>query len=113
MKLLKSERELGEHDFRIAGGGNKKILCTLIGPHEPSEGVIVQLGVGLPDNARTKVYIPKAKNLSVIQLIHDNDLPEGSVVSIEHLKDNSEGEGEFEVFLDEERSPAWTSLATE
>ncbi len=106
MKLLKSERELGEHDFRLAGGGNKKILCSLIGPHEQSEGVIVQLGVGLPDNARTKVYLPKAKNLSLIQTINDNEeLVEGSVLSIEWLKDNSEGEGEFEVFLDEERSP--------
>lgn len=106
MKLLKSERELGEHDFRVAGGGNKKILCTVIGQHEPSEGIIVQLGVGLPDNARTKVYIPKAKNLSLIATIDSNEeVVEGSVLSIEHLKDNSEGEGEFEVFLDEERSP--------
>lgn len=102
MKLLKTERELSMHDFR-AGDGHKKITVTLVGPHNESEGVVVEIG---PAGAKQKKYIPLAKNKSLIETIHDNDeLLPGAILIIEHLKDNSDGEGEFEVFFDDENSP--------
>lgn len=106
MKLLKTERQLSMYDFRKNGSGFAKILCTVVGDHEESQGVVVELGVGLPDNARQKVYIPYSKNKSLIELIDKSEeVVPGTVLSIEWLKDNADGDGEFEVFLDEERSP--------
>ncbi len=103
MKLLKSERQLSEYDFRVASGSNKVLTCTVIGPHEQTEGIAVETG---PQGARRIFYIPNVKNKSLIQTLNDHDeVVPGSVLKIEWLKDNSEGEGEFEVHLDEDLSP--------
>lgn len=101
MKLLKTQRELSKYDFRKAG--HNKIEVTIVSEHEETGGVIVEVG---PVGARQKYLIPKEHNNSLFEVIADNDeVKPGAVLSIEWLKDDSEGEGEFEVFIDEDKSP--------
>ncbi len=101
MKLLKTQRELGEYNFRKQG--HAKLILTIISEDEKTGGLIIETG---PQGSRHKFLIPKEHNTSLFETIVDNDeVTNGSVLSVEWLKDDSNGEGEFEVFLDEEQSP--------
>ncbi len=112
MKVLKNQRELRSYDFRLAGGGNAKVEMTLCDPaNEPSsddERLIFETG---PAGARQKFYVPLKGHKTLIETINDNDevLP-GAILLVEYLKDTSEGEGEFVIHFDDERSPKKTEV---
>lgn len=101
MKLLKTQRELGEFDFRKPGF--QKVELTIIDKDEKTGGLIVEVG---PVGARQKYLVPETKNKSLFEVIDDNDeVKPGAILHVEWLKDDSNGEGEFEVFYDDEKSP--------
>lgn len=101
MKLLKTQRELGEYNFRKQG--HSKIAFTIVAPDEKTGGLIIETG---PQGARQKFLIPKEHNIALFEIIDESEeVVPASVLHVEWLKDDSNNEGEFEVFLDEEQSP--------
>jgi len=115
MKLLKTQRPLSRYDFRASKGHNKvtfTVLEEMTAQHGPDYEGRLLVDIGLP-GAPQKVYIPLEGNKVLYNDFFSLDeVQPGVKLTVEWLKDDENGEGEFEVFYDETTVPTNTPATT-